>query len=339
MPATGHTVFFSQRFADDRMTAFLKERNINLVLADLPAGKSDADLDPKDIVAQLRGVDGWIVGHVRIDRTLLEKIPSVKVIARRGVGYEKIDLDAATQFGKVVTIGRGGNEDTVADHTLGLMLSIGRRIAESHDAMRAGRWSILSGTDLFQKTVGLVGFGPIAQKVAQRLKGFEARILVSTRTPNATLAQSHGVEFVELPELLTQSDYVSLHAPATSATRRMIDAAALGRMKRSAYLINTGRASLVDEHALVEVLKGGLLAGAGLDVLSAESDPSQRQLADALLAMPNVVVTPHAAASTNEALARTNMIAARTIVEVLEGRDPDAQCVVADGRASRKVMA
>lgn len=321
------------------MIAFLKERNIDLIFADLPPGKSDADLDHDYLIAKLDGADGWIVGHVRIDRALLEKIPSVKVIARRGVGYEKIDLDAATQLGKVVTIGRGGNEDTVADHALGLMLSIGRRMTESHNAMRAGKWAILSGTDLFRKTVGLVGFGPIAQKVAQRLKGFETQTLVSTRTPNPTLARSLGVKLVDFADLLAQSDYVSLHAPATPATKHMIDAAALSRMKRGAYLINTGRASLVDERALADALKAGTIAGAGLDVLSAETDPSQRAVADELLAMPNVVVTPHAAASTNEALARTNMIAAQTIVDVLEGRDPVAQCVVADGRASRKAIA
>ncbi len=335
MSAQRRSVLFSQRFPDEAMAAFLKEKDIELIVAELPAGKSDADLDHDDLVARLDGVDGWIVGHVRIDRNLLEAIPSVKVIARRGVGYERIDLDSAKRLGKVVTIGRGGNEETVADHTVGLMLAVGRRIAESHNAMRAGRWAILTGTDLFRKTVGLVGFGPIAQNVARRLKGFDARILVHTRSHDAALRQRFGVEFVDLPRLLSESDYVSLHAPGTPATKYMFDATVFARMKRGAFLINTGRASLIDEPALLDALKSETIAGAALDVLSAETDPARRALADQLLAMPNVVVTPHAAASTNEALARTNLIAARTIADVLDGRDPPAECVVADGRPGK----
>jgi D-3-phosphoglycerate dehydrogenase len=328
-------VFFSQRFVDDGMVAFFREKDIELIVADLPPGTSDADLHPDTLVASLEGTDGWIVGHVRIDRSLLERIPSVRVIARRGVGHEKVDLEAAARLGKVVTIGRGGNEDTVADHTLGLMLTAGRRIVESHDAMRAGRRSILIGTDLYRKTVGLVGFGPISQKVAQRLRGFETRILVCTRTPQPALGRRYGVEFVDFSRLLEESDYVSLHAPATPATAGMVGTAAFSRMKRGAFLINTGRASLVDERALLDALKSKAIAGAALDVLSAEADPAQQPLADELLAMPNVVVTPHAGASTSEALARTNMIAARTVADVLEGRDPPAECLVADGRPGK----
>ena len=129
----------------------------------------------------LDGVRGWIVGHVRIDRALLERIPSVKIIARRGIGSEKVDLVAAAELGKLVTIARGGNEETVADHTIGLMLTLGRRIAELHEAMKAGRWLILSGTDLYRKTVGLVGFGAVARAVARRLRGFEVTVLAATR--------------------------------------------------------------------------------------------------------------------------------------------------------------
>lgn len=330
LPPHRPKVLFSQRFPDDGMISFFKEKGVDLVVADLPPGTSDADLPHGQLAAMLNGVDGWIVGHVRIDRALLERIPSVRVIARRGVGYDKIDIASAKSLGKVVTIGRGGNEDAVADHTLGLMLSLGRRIAEQRDAMRAGRWAILTGTDLYGKTVGLVGFGAIARKVARRLTGFDAHILVHTRT--AAAGAPSDVAFVDLPTLLSHSDYVSLHVPATAATTGMIDAAALARMKPGAFLVNTARAALIDERALLAALRSGTIAGAGLDVLAAETDPLQRAVADDLLALPNVVVTPHAAASTNEALARTNLIAARAIVDVLEGRDPPADCIVADGR-------
>jgi D-3-phosphoglycerate dehydrogenase len=323
-------VLFSQRFLDDATRMMLDGRGILLEEAALRPGQSDADLPADELVAMLDGVEGWIVGHVRIDRALLERIPSVAVIARRGVGSEKVDLDAAAALGKVVTIARGGNEETVADHAIGLMLSLGRRIVESHQAMQAGRWSILAGTDLFRKTVGLVGFGPIAQAVARRLQGFDVTVLATS--PSRNHGTRNGVEFDTLENLLERSDYVSLHIPQNASTRGLIGASAFARMKPGAFLINTARASVVDEAALLEALRSGRLKGAGLDVLGAEADPSQRSLAEELLKLPNVVVTPHAAASTDEALARTNRIAAHCVIEVLEGRSPPRECIAADGR-------
>jgi D-3-phosphoglycerate dehydrogenase len=293
-------------------------------------GRSDADLLPEELTRMLDGVEGWIVGHVRIDRTLLRRIPSVKVIARRGVGSEKVDLVAAAELGKVVTIARGGNEETVADHALALMLSLGRRIVESQERVKAGRWSILAGTDLCRKTVGLVGFGSIAQKVARRLRGFDVTVLATS--PSRNRGAEDGIEFVELDSLLARSDYVSLHTPQNRTTVGLIGAGALARMKPGAFLINTARASVVDESALLDALRSGRLKGAALDVLSMETDPSQRPLAEALLKLPNVVVTPHAAASTDESLARTNRIAAQSVIDVLEGRSPSPECIVADGR-------
>jgi D-3-phosphoglycerate dehydrogenase len=325
-------VLFSQRFADGEMIAFFREHDVDLVIADIPSGKADSDLTPDDLASRLDGIDGWIVGHVRIDRSLLERIPSVKVIARRGVGYDKIDIAAAAELGKVVTISRGGNEEAVADHTIGLMLDVGRRISESHAAMKTGRWEILTGTDLFRKTIGLVGFGPIARNVARRLLGFEAHVLVSTPRHDSGIAEALKIEYTDLDRLLAESDYVSLHAPANSATHGMFDAAAFAKMKRNAFLINTARASLVEEAALMEALKAGTIAGAALDVLAGENDPVARRISDGLLSMPNVVVTPHSAASTREALSRTNIIAARAVVEILTGGYPPQTCIVADGR-------
>jgi D-3-phosphoglycerate dehydrogenase len=293
---------------------------------------SDADLPSARLAELLDGKDGWIVGHVRIDHALLALIPSVQVIARRGVGYEKVDLEAAAEFGKVVTVARGGNEETVADHAIGLMLAVGRQIRFSHEAMRNGDWSIRLGTDLYRKTVGLIGLGQIARGVVRRLKGFDNRILVCTPRPDAAYAKAYGITYVDRETLLRESDYISLHAPLTPQTRTMIDEQALGLMKKGAILINTARSALVDEAALVTALRSGKLLGAGLDVLNGETDPAARPLADALLAHPGVVVTPHTGASTLEGLARTNLVAARTVMDVLDGRDPPAECIVADGR-------
>jgi D-3-phosphoglycerate dehydrogenase len=201
--------------------------------------------------------------------------------------------------------------------------------------MAQGRWTILPGTDLYRKTVGLVGLGPIARAVIRRLQGFDADLLVSTPRPNLEYGEKHHLRYVDLDTLLKSSDFVSLHAAQTPGTTGMIDGRALGLMKQGAFLINTARASLVDEAALLDALRSGRLGGAALDLVSAETDASRRGLADELLRLPNVVMTPHAAASTGEALARTNMIAGRSVVDVLEGRSPPAACVVADGRPRR----
>src|SRR5690606_11461346 len=155
-----------------------------------------------------------------------------------------------------------------------LMLGIGRRVAESHQAMKAGRWSILSGTDLYGKTVGLVGYGSIAQKVARRLRGFDVTVLATS--PSRNRGGEYGVEFVGLDDLLQRSDYVSLHTPQNPTTVGLIGAEALARMRPEAILINTARASAVDESALLDALRSGRLKGVALDVLAAEADPAQR---------------------------------------------------------------
>jgi D-3-phosphoglycerate dehydrogenase len=327
-----YRVLFSQRFLDDETRSFLKSANIAVDEIDLPAGMTDADLPREELVRHLDGAAGWIVGHVRIDRTLLSLIPTVRVIARRGVGYEKIDVAAAHELGKVVTIARGGNEETVADHTIGLMLAVGRQLRTSHEAMQSGDWSIRLGTDLFRKTVGVVGFGSIGRAVVRRLKGFETRILVYTPRMPAASALMQDVEFVDLETLLRQSDYVTLHAPLTPDTKEIINGAALKIIKPGAILINTARAGLVDENVLLVALQSGKIKGVGLDVLAAEAEPAHKALADTFLANPHVVISPHAAGSTIEALARTNLIAARTIVEVLSGNTPAVSFLVTDGR-------
>jgi D-3-phosphoglycerate dehydrogenase len=331
------SVLFTQRFLDDATRALAARHDVRLVELDLAPGESDASMDRDTLAGHLAGMDGWIVGHARIDRDLVGRIPSVKVIARRGVGFEKVDIEAARAAGKVVTIARGGNEETVADHAVALMLAVGRRLPESFASLSQGEWKIPVGRDLYRKTVGLIGMGAIGSAVARRLSGFECRVLVHTRSgrPDAAVA---GVTPVDLDTLLGESDYVSLHTPLSEATRGMIDAPTLARMAPGAILINTARAQLVDEPALLEALRSDHLWGAGLDMLASETDASKRELTAGLLAHPRVVVTPHSAGSTAEALARANMIALQSIIDVLEGRDPEPQCVVADGRTAGKTQ-
>lgn len=325
-------IVVTQRFFDDRSLAYLRAHGFAVELAPPPPGKGDGDLDMDMLCRMLEGASGWIVGHARVTRPLLEALPDLKVIARRGVGYDRVDIAAARDLGRVVTIAAGGNDASVADHTVGLMIAVGRRFRESQANMLQGDWSILNGNDLCEKTVGLVGLGRIGKSVVRRLSGFDTKILIHTRTPDLADADLKGVEFIDLPELLRRSDYVSLHAPLTPQTRFLINAAALGAMKKGAILINTARGGLVDDAALLEALRTGHLGGAGLDVFVSEGDPAYKPVTDALLALPNVVATPHAAASSHEGLARTNLVAARSIVAVLNGETPPPGTIVADGR-------
>lgn len=323
-----HKVLVSTRFFDADSVEFLRDNGCEVVRTGLPDDVQDDTLDPDTLAGLLHGADGWIVGMVPVTRELMQAHPALKVVARRGVGYNNVDVAAARDLGRVVTIAPGGNEASVADHALGMMLSLAKRLREGHLAMQSGRWNPLVTGELFRKTVGLIGFGRIARAVARRLRGFDARILAYDPVPDQAAADVVQATFVDLPTLLAQSDYVSLHLPLTPATRHLIDAAALARMKQGAVIINTSRGGLIDEAALLAALKSGHVGGAGLDVFEEEANPAGWPDILKLLELSNVIASAHAAGSSAEGLARTNRIAAQIVVDVLGGRRPDARCVV-----------
>jgi D-3-phosphoglycerate dehydrogenase len=329
-------VVVTQRFFDDHAIAYLEANGCRVHVAELPEGEADGGLSQAELVSALEGAAGWIVGHAHVTRDLQAALPDLQVISRRGVGCERVDVEAANDLGKVVCIAAGGNDASVADHAMALMLAAGHRFRETQQNMIGGDWTILMGSDLYQRTVGIVGLGRIGRSLVQRLKGFEVEILASASSRSEGFAASNGVTLVTLEELLRRSDYVSLHVPLNERTRFMIDEAALGTMQPHAILINTARGGLVDDAALLRALKAGAIAGAGLDVFMSESDPAYRATTQELIELPNVIATPHAAASTREGLARTNMVAAESVVAVLEGVDPPEHRVVADGRAGRR---
>lgn len=326
-------IVVTQRFFDRATIDYLEAAGCEVVQAELPEGQADGNLSHDELVARLRGAAGWIVGHARVTRELLTALPELQVVSRRGVGYDRVDLSAARDLGKVVCIAVGGNHESVADHTIALMLAVGHRFRETQGNMIAGNWSILLGNDLYRKTVGIIGLGRIGRSLVRRLSGFEAEVLAYSDVVDADYAAAAGVRHVSLDELLARSDYVSVHAPLTEATRHIVGRDALAQMKPTAFLINAARGGLVDDAALLDALREGRLAGAGLDVFLSEADPALKPVTEALLALPNVIATPHAAASSREGLDRTNMVAARCVVAVLDGGDPAPECVVADGRA------
>lgn len=259
---------------------------------------------------------GAIVSTDPFDVGVLSAAHALRVIARVGVGVDSIDLDAATSNGVVVTVTPGANEPTVADHAVAMMLGVLRRLVEHDAGVRAGAWnrtgahtpSTLSGA-----TVGLVGYGRTGRFVAQRLRGFDVRLLANDP------AASHDdvAELVPLDVLLATSDVVSLHLPLLSATRCLIGARELSLMRPEAILVNTSRGGIVDEIALIDALERRRIAGAALDVFEHEPPRASR-----LLELPNVLLSPHIAGLSGRSVHEMTCRATASVLDVLAGRVP-----------------
>lgn len=241
----------------------------------------------------------------------------LKIISRWGVGYDAVDLVAATANGIVVTNTPGLLDEAVADYTFALLLALARRIPEGNLAIRNGHWRSHWGCDVAGKTLGLVGCGRIARAVARRAAGFKMRLLASDPAPDA---EAHKLEFnfVPLDELLAQSDFVSLHAALTPVSCGLIGEAQLRRMKPSALLINAGRGALVDEAALARALRENWIAGAALDVFCEEPLPPDHPFRST----PNLLLTPHQASFARDTGERVSETAAQAIVDAMQGRQP-----------------
>lgn len=297
----------------------LRSHGFEVVRTPIPGPLSEANLLP-----HIDGFDAVIASSDAYNATVLNAAPRLKVVSRWGVGIDSVDLNTATDLGIVVTNCPGSMTDPVADYTFALMLSISRRIVDGDNLMRSGQWGELGGVLVCGKTLGLVGMGQIGQGVAKRAIGFGMRILafdppLAAKGPNALPSDLPPVEFVDLPELLAQSDFVSLHAPNLPETRKMFNADLFQQMKPSAYFINTARGALVDEEALLEALKQGTIAGAGIDVYSKEPLPADHPLRQA----PNCVLTPHNAFNAAEAAQATSLQTAHNVLKVLN-RDKTA---------------
>jgi phosphoglycerate dehydrogenase-like enzyme len=246
------------------------------------------------------------------------KAAALKLISRWGVGYDAIDVPAATQQGVVVAYTPGLLNDAVADYAMALLFALARRVHEGHLSMRDGKWLSGWGHDISGKTIGIIGCGRIGQAVAKRVGGFDMRVIGHDIAPNAD-AQKAGIEFVSLDQLLAESDFVSLHAALTPETRGLIGEAQLRRMKKSAYLINTARGAIVDESALLRALNEKWIAGAALDAFVIEPLPADHPFRTA----PNLLLTPHQASFGFDTGARVSMAAAQAIVDLQAGKKPE----------------
>jgi len=276
---------------------------------------SGKPLSSAQLAALLPGVDGFIAGLDAIDAAALAAADSLRVIARYGVGVDNVDLAAAEARGIVVTNTPGANARSVAELTVALLLLLARPVVRAAAETRAGGWPRLPGLSLAGKTVGLVGFGAIGRQTARLLAAVDCRLLAYDPLLNEATAAALGVRAAAQDELLAAADFVSLHAPALPETRGLVDAAFLAKMKPGASLINTARGELVDEAALYDALANGRLRGAALDAFQTEPPPPDNPL----LALPNVIATPHMGAHTDGATTIMGRMALDDCLAVLRG--------------------
>jgi D-3-phosphoglycerate dehydrogenase len=270
-----------------------------------------------ELVEALRGVDAIITGTDALTAEVIDGADALRTIAKHGVGLDNIDLEAARKRGIVVSATAGAIHDSVADHTLALLLTLARKVVEAHRDVTTGGWGGHMGMELRGKTMGIVGLGRIGKEVCVRAQAFGMRVVAHDPYPDEALAATHKVSFVPLGRLLETSDIVSLHAAGGGSGGHLIGAAELEQMKPSAFLVNTARGGLVDEAALAGALSAGRLAGAGLDVFAQE--PPAGSL---LLGLPNVVLTPHTAGFTREGLLRMGDMAVENCLRALRGEPP-----------------
>jgi D-3-phosphoglycerate dehydrogenase len=274
-----------------------------------------------EVIARTQDADGLIVASAPITRRVMQALPKLKVVLRTGVGYDVIDVPAATELGIVVVNIPDLWIREVANHALALLLAWNRQICTLNSQVKAGVWqSLVPGPAgaLHGETVGIVGLGNIGSAFAKRVAGLEMQVIACDPYVDEAHFKRLGVERVSLEELAARADYVSVHSLLNASTRHLINAAFLRRMKPTACLINTSRGSVVDEKALLQALQEGWIAGAALDVL--ETEPAAAD--NALLRLPNVIVTPHAAYYSTAAVAQVPKRCGAEVARVLSGQRP-----------------
>ena len=294
---------------------------------ELLRAKFDVDVEPEgDLAAIIGRYEGIIIrSGTKLTADLIGQATNLKVIGRAGVGVDNVDVEAATRRGIVVANAPESNVVSAAEHTIGLLVALARNIPQAHAALKQGRWERAEwgGVELAEKTLGVLGFGRIGQQVARRAVGLQMRVLAYDPFVSADRFKELGVESDSLDGVLARADFLTLHLPSNDETRGVINAGAIAKMKDGVRIVNAARGELIDEAALLDALRSGKVAAAALDVFATE--PYSGPLTD----QPNVVVTPHLAASTDEAQDRAGVIVAEQVVAALNG--------AFQGRADRPV--
>ena len=286
--------------------------------------EADKPLERSELVARLRGRQGLVCLITdTIDVPLLDACPGLKVVSNVAVGFNNIDVAAATQRGVVVTNTPDVLTETTADFAWTLLMATARRVVEADRYVREGKFTqweymLLLGGDIHGKTLGIVGFGRIGRAMARRALGFNMRVLYQDAVAaDAATEKELRATRVDTATLLRESDFVTLHTPLLPETQHLINAQSLRTMKKTAYLVNASRGPVVDEAALAQALKEGRIAGAGIDVFEREPE-----VHPALIGLPNVVLAPHIASASSDTRVKMAMLAVDNCLAVLEGRTP-----------------
>lgn len=311
-------VYVSRKIPDQAM-AILHE------VADVTSWDREDLVVPRDVllraVAEVDGILSLLTD--RIDAELMDAAPRLRVVSNFAVGFDNIDVPAATKRGIVVTNTPEVLTETVADFALCLILAAARRLVEADNYTRAGKWKtwepmLLAGQDIYRATLGLVGLGRIGSAVARRAKGFEMRVLYYDVVRREDLERSLGIEFCAFEEVLRTADVISVHVPLMESTRHLIGRQQFQLMKKTAVFVNTSRGPIVDQKALTEALQNRQIFAAGIDVFEQEPVPPD----DPLLTLDNVVVAPHIASASVPTRIRMATLAAENLVAVLQGKTP-----------------
>ena len=291
----------------------LREARLETVFSPWYGGRSEDEL-----IRVLQGIDGVLVAGDRFTARVIRAADRLKVISRTGVGYDGVDVKAATERSIAVCTTPGVNRNAVADYTMALILLCARQMGANLTEIAKGGWTRHEGHDLDGSTLGIVGLGTIGKEVAKRARAFGMRVLAHDPARDEAFAREHQVTYLPLDELLRQSDYVSLHLFLNEKTRHLIHADRLALMKPTAYLINTARGGIVDTEALCEALRQKRIAGAALDVFDPEPLPADSPLRR----LDNVYLFPHVAGQTANSARAMGMMAAENVVRVLRGESP-----------------
>lgn len=294
--------------ADRKAIELLENNDCEIVRVE--AGSENADRRKKE---EMRTADAVIAGLDEFDAELIRCAPKLKVISRYGVGYDKVDIEAASRANVMVTITPGANGDSVADLAVALMLDAARNVTVMDTRMKRKDQTRPQGVEMWEKTLGVIGTGRIGQGVARRCRGFNMRILGYDLYESDVFKEQCNGRYVTLEELLRLSDFITIHLPLTRETENMIGREEFGMMKKDAVLVNTARGGIVDEQALYEALKHGTIRAAGLDATMAEP-PYESPL----LGLSNCILTPHAGSATKEASSKMSFMAAQNVIDVLK---------------------
>lgn len=272
-----------------------------------------AELASPRLEEELATADALVVrSRTKVNRQILAQAPKLRAVGRAGAGVDNIDVEACTSRGILVMNTPGGNSVSAAEHTLALLLALARNIPQANESLKSGHWKRpdFEGVELKGKTLGILGLGKIGREVARRVRALGMHILAYDPYVSERVVKDQDIRMALLEEVLSASDFVSLHAPLNNSTRGMMNAARIGQMRPGAALINCARGELVDDNALYEALVEGRLSGAALDVFSTEPPTDFR-----IIRLPNVIATPHIAASTREAQEKVGQEIAQTLVE------------------------